>query len=223
MLSSKSSLDVFAAWCRGWATTRQVAPPMAHGDGLRIDVGQAMQVARYVFPHVSPSLRELGATITQPWIFLKACAEGSELRALLPARWEMQPDAFMMTCDDTPFPGGSALSPRYTLHVADDGARTRRASVQVLAQDGELAASGHLALDDRMAIYDRIVTEPAHQRRGLGRVVMQALQTLAHRHGRHGGVLVATPQGRELYTQLGWRMHAPWASAVIPGAADAAP
>jgi len=164
-------------------------------------------------------LRELGAAITQPWIFLKACAEADELRALLPARWEMQPDAFMMTCDDAPFPGSSALPPGYALQVTDDGARTRRAHVLVIAHDGTLAASGHLALDDQLAIYDRIVTEPAHQRRGLGRTVMQALQTLSHRHGRHGGVLVATPEGRRLYETLGWRMHAPWASGVIPGEA----
>ncbi len=123
----------------------------------------------------------------------------------------------MMTCDETPFPGSGALSSRYALHVTDEGARTRRACVQVLAHDGTLAASGHLALDERLAIYDRIVTEPEHQRRGLGRAVMHSLQVVAQRHGRHGGVLVATPQGRSLYESLGWQMHAPWASAVIPG------
>ena len=88
--------------------------------------------------------------------------------------------------------------------------------MHVLAHDGSLAASGHIALDERLAIYDRIVTEPAHQRRGLGRAVMHALQALARAHGRHAGVLVATPQGRALYESLGWRLHAPWATAVIP-------
>jgi len=120
----------------------------------------------------------------------------------------------MTTCDDTAFPGRDALAPGYVLKVTDEG--SRRAHVQVLAHDGGLAASGHLALDRRLAIYDRIVTEPAHQRRGLGRAVMGALQALAHAHGRHAGVLVATPQGRALYESLGWRLHAPWATAVIP-------
>jgi GNAT superfamily N-acetyltransferase len=129
----------------------------------------------------------------------------------------MQADGFMMTCDDAPLPGGAALAPGYALEIQDHGARTRRAHVRVLAADGSLAASGHIALDERLAIYDRIVTDPAHQRRGLGRAVMHALQALARAHGRHAGVLVATPEGRALYESLGWRVHAPWATAVILG------
>jgi len=219
--NAAASPETFAAWSRGWAITRQVAPPIAHGDGLRIEVGLPTQLVRYVFPHPSAWLRELGQTITQPWIFLKACAEADQLRSLLPAHWEIQPDAFMMTCSDAPFAGKGALATGYSLQVTDEVVRARQAHVVVHADDGSLAASGHLALDERLAIYDRIVTAPEHQRRGLGRVVMHVLQTLAHRHGRHGGVLVATEQGRRLYETLGWVVHAPWASAVIPGAAQA--
>ena len=222
MPSSESSFDAFTAWIRGWALTREVAPPVPYRDGYRIDVGLARQAARYVFPSASSTLRDLGAAIRDPWVFLKARATAEELRARLPAHWEMQPDGTMMTCDDSPFPGSGALASGYSLQVTDDGARTRRAHVQVLAADGSLAASGHIALDERHAIYDRIVTDPAHQRRGLGRAVMHALQGLAHAHGRHAGVLVATDQGRALYESLGWRMHAPWATAVIPGPDDAA-
>ena len=146
----ESALATFAAWSRGWALTREVPPPRPHGDGFRIDVGLPRQAARYVFPHASPLLRELGAAISQPWVFLKACAGADDLRALLPAHWQMQPGAFMMTCDDAPFPGSGALAPGYALHVTDDGARTRRAHVHVLAPDGGLAASGHIALDERL-------------------------------------------------------------------------
>ena len=211
---------IFTAWIRGWATTREVAPPVAHADGYRIDVGLPRQAARYVFSHPSPTLARLGADIEQPWVFLKACATSDELRALLPARWQMQPEGFMMSCDDAPFPGSGALAPGYTLHVDDAAAATRRAHVRVLADDGAVAAEGHLALDERLAIYDRIGTDPAHRRRGLGRAVMHALQALARAHGRHAGVLVATPMGRALYESLGWRVHAPWATAVIPGPGD---
>jgi GNAT superfamily N-acetyltransferase len=216
MLLPDSAFDPFAAWSRGWAQTREVPPPVPHGDGFRIAVGLPRQAARYVFPHASPLLRELGATISQPWVFLKACASADELRALLPGHWQMQPDAFMMTCDDAAFPDSGALAPGYALQVTDEGSHSRRGHARVLAHDGGVAASGHIALDRRLAIYDRIVTEPAHQRRGLGRAVMRALQALAHAHGRHAGVLVATPQGRALYESLGWRLHAPWATAVIP-------
>jgi GNAT superfamily N-acetyltransferase len=222
MQHSDAEHDIFTAWIRGWALTREVAPPIAHADGFRIDVGLPRQAARYVFPHPCAALRELGGAVTQPWVFLKACATSDELHARLPARWQPEPDGFMMTCDDAPFPGSGALPPGYALHVDDGGTATRRAHVRVLADDGAVAAEGHLALDTRLAIYDRIGTDPAHRRRGLGVAVMHALQSLARAHGRHAGVLVATPMGRTLYESLGWRVHAPWATAVIPGA-DAAP
>jgi len=215
-------LDIFAAWSRGWAITREVPPPVPYADGLRIEVGLPRQARRYVFPHASQALHELGETVAQPWVFLKACATSDELRALLPARWEMQDEHYLMTCGDDDFAGGGAVAPGYALHVEDGAALTRRAHVEVLAEDGSLAASGHVALDERFAIYDRIVTDPAHQRRGLGRAVMHALQALARAHGRHANVLVATTEGRALYESLGWRLHAPWATAVIPGPDDAA-
>ena len=217
MAPSSSRSDIFQAWVRGWALARGVAPPAPHADGCRIDVGLPRQAARYVFETPSPTLRDLGHSITAPWVFLKACAGADELRALLPARWRLEPDGFLMTCGDTPFPGGGVLPAGYTLQVDATAVCRGRAHVQVRAPDGGDAASGHLALGDRWAIYDRIATEPAHQRRGLGRAVMGALQAVAHAQGRHAGVLVATPPGRALYESIGWRLHAPWATAVIEG------
>ena len=214
--------EIFLAWIRGWARTREVAPPVPHADGFHIAVGLPTQSARYVFAQPSPTLRELGEAIAQPWVYLKACATSDELRALLPARWRIEDQHWMMACDARPFPGGGALPPGYALQVDDDGARSGRGHVRVLAPDGGPAASGHIALDATCAIYDRIVTEPAHQRRGLGRAVMHALQAIANAHGRNAGALVATDQGRRLYESLGWRLHAPWATAVIPGP-DATP
>jgi len=213
--------EIFMAWIRGWAHSREAPPPVAHADGFRIEVGLPQQAARFVFPHRSPALRELGETIAQPWVFLKACATSDELRALLPAHWRIEDQHWMMTCDARPFPGGAGVPAGYVLHVEDDSARTGRAHVRIDAPDGTPAASGHVGLHDPLAIYDRIVTDPAHQRRGLGRAVMHALQALARAHGRHAGALVATDQGRALYESLGWRLHAPWAGAVIPGTADA--
>ena len=53
---------IFTAWIRGWALTREVAPPVPQADGYRIAVGLPRQAARYVFPQPSPTLRELGAS-----------------------------------------------------------------------------------------------------------------------------------------------------------------
>jgi len=102
----------------------------------------------------------------------------------------------------------------YELEVDED---ERGIAVRVLDREGELAASGFAAETPEAFVYDRIVTEPAHQRRGLGLTVMTALgaqrRSVAARH-----VLVATPEGRALYAALGWTVRSPFATAVIPGA-----
>ncbi len=214
--------EFFLAWIRGWALTRDVDPPVAHADGFHIAVGIPRQAARYVFPRPSLAIADLGASITQPWVYIKAAATSEQLRALLPARWRIEDLHYMMTCDARSFPGSGGVPAGYAVEVDDASTAAGLAHVRVAAPDGTLAASGHLALGERLAIYDRIVTEPAHQRRGLGRAVMHALQALGRAHGRHEGVLVATDAGRALYESLGWRLHAPWAGAVIPGPDDAA-
>lgn len=207
------------AWAQGWALNRQTPAPVPHADGLRIDVRQPRHTRRYLFPGLSPALAELGRSIDEPWVFLKACAPADALRALLPPHWRMEADGFLMTCGDQPFPAAAPLPPGYALAVSDDGAVV---NVQVQAPDGSPAAAGFAALGEGWATYDRIITAPAHQRRGLGRAVMAALQARAHAQGHHAGVLVATPEGRQLYESLGWRLRSPWATAVIPGPDDAA-
>ncbi len=222
MPTPDSADELFLDWIRGWALARELAPPLPHADGLRIEVGAPRQVRRYVFPQPSPALAGLGETVHEPWVVLKTRATPDELRALLPARWRIEPLHWLMDCGDRAFPGPRALPPGYALRVDDAVARTGCAHVDVLAPDATPAASGHVVMAGRHAVYDRIGTEPDHRRRGLARAVMQALQALAHAHGRHAGALVATDDGRALYESLGWRLRSPWAGAVIPGPDEAA-
>ncbi|MGY5131575.1 GNAT family N-acetyltransferase [Streptomyces nigrescens] len=83
-----------------------------------------------------------------------------------------------------------------------------------------LAASGRAALTTGApgsspapyapsVVFDMIGTEPAHQRRGLGRAVMAALAGRAVEWGARQGVLVASPDGRALYEAMGWRLRSP--------------
>jgi GNAT superfamily N-acetyltransferase len=222
MPNAQTTDEFFLAWINGWALTRDVDPPVPHADGFHIAVGLPRQAARYVFPGPMPAIAELGESITQPWVYIKACATSEQLRTLLPKRWRIEELHYMMTCDERRFPGDRNVPAGYAVEVDDTAADTGRCHVRVVAADGALAASGHVAMGKRLAIYDRIVTEPTHQRRGLGRAVMHALQALARKHGRREGVLVATDQGRALYESLGWRLHSPWAGAGIPGPEDAA-
>ena len=154
-----------------------------------------------MFPSPSPAIAELGASITQPWVYIKAYATSEQLRALLPASLADRGPALH---DDlrrrARFPAAARVPAGYAAGSRRrGGGHAAAATCACVAPDGTLAASGHVALGERLAIYDRIVTEPAHQRRGLGRAVMHALQALARAHGRHEGVLVATDQGRALY------------------------
>lgn len=110
-------------------------------------------------------------------------------------------------------PDEGALAAGYRLTVEGDEV------IVASAYDGAgfLAASGRAALASDPAVFDQIETHKNHRRRGLGRSVMDALSVAASQRGVQRGVLVATPDGRALYTTLGWRSHAYLTTAVIPG------
>ena len=68
----------------------------------------------------------------------------------------------------------------------------------------EVAASGRVFVVDGTAIFDKIVTEPGFQRRGLGSFVMRALAAQAFEHEVETGLLLASLDGQKLYSHLGW-------------------
>lgn len=85
---------------------------------------------------------------------------------------------------------------------------------RVLDEAGELAASAWAAETPGALVFDRVVTEPEHQRKGLGRLMMSGLQA-AKRDPASLDLLVATEQGRRLYESLGWRVRSPFATAAF--------
>lgn len=200
-------------WVQGWAATRGVPPPVVHGDGWRVEVGLPRQVRRHVFPHISQALHALGDAIVEPWNYLKACATAEELRAALPVHWHVEAQTYFMRFDG-PSPPAPGLPGGYGLDVATQG---RLAVARVLAADGSVAASGHAAVVEDAAIFDRISTDAAHRRRGLGRAVMCALDAASRTLGARRGLLVATADGYAMYGTLGWHVQSPYASGVIVG------
>jgi GNAT superfamily N-acetyltransferase len=89
--------------------------------------------------------------------------------------------------------------------------------VRLFDAAGEEAARGRVTVVEDRIIFDRIATAPAHQRRGLASTLMRQLEAIGRDQGGRDGVLVATEAGRALYERLGWRLHAPYTTAVIPG------
>jgi len=204
--------DLLATWTRGWALTRGAPAPVRDGEGWRVDVGQPEQIARYVYAEAGEAVRDRAMRIREPHVFLKVCADAETVRPLLDARWVVQPPGFVMTLAGSMGPADAAPD-GYRLEIEPGPA----AFVRLVAPDGEEAARGLAAVVDGRIIFDRIITAPEHQRRGLGSRVMRALEAIGRERGGREGVLVATEAGRALYERLGWRLHSPYTTAVIPG------
>jgi GNAT superfamily N-acetyltransferase len=68
----------------------------------------------------------------------------------------------------------------------------------------EVAASGRVFVVGRTAVFDKIITEPGFQRRGLGSFIMKALAAQAFEHDVENGLLLASLDGQKLYSHLGW-------------------
>jgi GNAT superfamily N-acetyltransferase len=205
---------LLAAWVKGWALTRDVAPPMREGAAWRVEVGLPEQKRRLVFDQLSDAVRDAVTQITEPWVYLKVCAPRAAVAAVLPPRWSVQAPSWQMTIDGPMAGAPQPLAHGYSLSVERAGDVL---TAQVMDADGAPAARGRLARVGDLAVYDRIRTEDAHQRRGLGSAVMRALETAARDLGCGRGSLAATQDGRALYLTLGWRVASPYVSAVIEG------
>lgn len=199
----KADRDVVASWIEGWALSRGVAAPVQAYDGFRVDVGLPDQKARYVFPEASLGVEMVSREIGEPNIFIKVCAPPEAVEPLLVSGWSIESVGFMMTADELyRINTGRPDDYQYKLELMPGGY-----AVTAHAQDGELGASGRVFLVGSTAVFDQIVTHPDHRRRGLGRAIMSELGAVAFRDGATKGCLVATPDGRALYSTLGWRLH----------------
>ncbi|MFE1171920.1 GNAT family N-acetyltransferase [Streptomyces sp. NPDC058773] len=99
----------------------------------------------------------------------------------------------------------SPVAPQgYSATVETVGAVT---CVRVRDAVGRQAAKGQMAALGEAVVVDRVVTERAHRRRGLGAFVIRALADRALEEGAVLGVLGATAAGHALYETLGWKKH----------------
>lgn len=74
-----------------------------------------------------------------------------------------------------------------------------------VVRSGEtVAASGRVFVVGGTAVFDKIVVQPAFQRRGLGSFIMKALAAQAIGPDVENGLLLASLDGQKLYSHLGW-------------------
>ncbi|WP_343636268.1 GNAT family N-acetyltransferase [Fluviicola sp.] len=207
------SSDILEKWLTAWSLSRELPPPVNYKSGYKIEVGYEKQKIRYVFPKLTDDFIRLSETIYEPWVFLKVCASPEELKSKVPGRWILQPQGYMMYRDAPMFIQNKDLPKGYRTEFDTYNSTI---VLRIISPDGEPASSGRLILVDDLAVYDRIMTEKNHQRKGLAAFLMRELERIALSENISKNFLVATEQGRGLYESLGWKVCSLYTSVVIP-------
>ncbi len=208
---SNSSVDpmILDAWLSARSVARGLPMPVPEHGGFRVDTSSDAEIARWVFTKIGAGLEELARTITEPRYFLKLCGAANELRAALPKAWELHASSYFMRAISKP--PARRLPDGYAIEVKRVGSVIE---ARIASETGVLAASGYAAEAWGVYIYDRIVTEPEHRRKGLGHVLMRTLHDNRQQPG-NPELLVATEDGRALYSTLGWETISPYSTASI--------
>lgn len=211
--NSHTLQQLLPVWVNGWTTLRDLQrPEILPGGAMRVKVGLPDQRVRYVMAGDDPAMvKELANKLFDPATWLKVCAARELIAPLLPPRWTLSDPRYFMhhQClvhSTLNTPAG------YMLHLGDTG---RILNAAVSMSDGTVVAKGRITTVGQHAIFDLIDTAPAHQRKGLGRLIMQSLANESMARGAKEGILVATEQGKMLYNTLGWQVVSSYTSACI--------
>jgi len=166
---------------------------------------------RYVFAEATDGLGQIGRSVSEPRVLLKLFGSEGEMRSVLPPRWRVKSEGhFMALSGEMGAPPELPSGYEATVVASGDILEAR-----VRTSEGVIVASGFAAETNDCFVYDRIVTDEAHRRRGLARAIMKMLGAARKSPGtRH--VLVATEEGRALYVTMGWTALSPWTTAFIP-------
>lgn len=211
-MKEKVSHDLVGKWLKGWSLSRQLPLPVEYRSGFKVEVGLEKQQARYVFSELNDDFIELSGQIEEPWIFLKVCATPDEVKKLIPEKWEIQPQGYMMKCFGAMKSPGRKLCEGYHLEYEQYNSTTL---IKIIAENGDLASSGYVVSLDGLAVYDRIVTDENHRRKGLGAFLMLELEKTVRSNEISNHLLVATEEGKALYESIGWEVYSPYTSIVI--------
>lgn len=202
-------------WAAGYALSRDLPPPDEEPWGLRLDVGLPHQRARHVLPDADEvTVRKVAQHIEdagEPCVWIKTGLPNATVAALLGPDWTPNDPGYLMS---TPVRSREPAPPPPAGYTAVQGSQHGVTRIRLLTPDGTEAASGQVALGRgaTVAVVDRIETHPDHRRRGLGSVVVRTLTAAAASAGAGHAVLSASPEGRALYTALGWRFLGPFGS-----------
>lgn len=207
------SSDIIENWLKAWSMSRELPLPVKFKSGLKVDVGFEKQKTRYVFTELNDDFIQLSKDINEPWVFLKVCAPPSEVKRHVLKKWIVQPQGYMMSCFHPMTIPDFCLHNDYKLEITNYNSTY---VIKVVTQKGEVASIGRLILVDELAVYDRILTDDNHKRKGLATFLMKELEKIALSKGISKNFLVATEEGKSLYESLGWKLYCLYTSIVIP-------
>lgn len=206
------SSDIIENWLKAWSMSRELPLPVKFKSGLKVDVGFEKQKTRYVFTDLNNDFIQLSKDINEPWVFLKVCSPPSEVKLHISKKWIIQPQGYMMSCFHPMTIPDICLHNDYKLEISNYNSSF---VIRIVTQTGEVASTGRLILVDELAVYDRILTDDNHKRKGLARFLMKELEKIALSKGISKNFLVATEEGKSLYESLGWKLYCLYTSIVI--------
>ncbi|MCJ7932161.1 MAG: GNAT family N-acetyltransferase [Chryseobacterium sp.] len=212
-MNKQVSPGILENWLKAWAISRELPLPVPYQSGFRIAVGNRYQKERYVFTEPNDDFYQLCHLISDPWIYLKVCAASDQFIKNIPGRWILQPQGYMMSCFRPMNIPAIKLTEGYMVEFAHYNSTF---VVNILTESKEQAAAGRVVLAGDLAVYDRIVTEEQHRRKGLASFLIGELEKIALSKGVFNNFLVATEAGKSLYETLGWEVYSLYTSIVIP-------
>jgi GNAT superfamily N-acetyltransferase len=213
-MENKASIDIIEKWLKGWSLSRKLPLPIQYKSGFTVDVKAPMQKKRYLFFEPNDDFIQLAESIDEPWVFLKVSSAFETFKDKIPPKWQVQGDQYMMSC----FHPMNALDYKLPLDYGMEYEHYNSTYViRIITKDGgEEAAIGRVIIVDDVAVYDQIITDQNHRRKGLASFLMKELEKIALSKGAPNNLLVATPEGKSLYESLGWEIYSPYTSIVIP-------
>lgn len=201
--------ELVRRWQAGWSASRGWTKVVDDDGILTVKVGETERAMEFVVldPDAHPERVDRAAnmaldTIGAAWVTL-ATTEDREtmVDTLDDLGLDVQRDPeWLMTIELSQQPS-LQLHSRYALvSELQENVIVTRATLH-----GAVASSGRMAVVGTDAVADRIETDPAHRRRGLGSAVMAALVDAARTRGANRGILIASRDGQRLYRSLGWK------------------
>lgn len=209
----KDKTETVKSWLKGWCLSREVPFPVQYKSGFHVFVGDEKQKERYVFPDLTEDFFQLVQSIDEPWVYLKVSTPPDQFIKNIPEKWQLQAQGYLMTCFHPMIFPEISLADGYHLEFSEYNTTF---VVRIVAENGEQASIGRVSLIDDVAVYDRIITEVNHQRKGLASFLLKELEKIALSKGFSNNLLVATEEGKLLYENLGWKVYALHSSIVIP-------